>query len=131
MENKDFLPRTTPRGEEELRDMPPADRAPMYRMELQNENQSLSNGMCGCGSEHSADNGGCVGYEGCGENSWGLCNHPLAMVYSPCQLFRALYDPATALDRGTLFTELDLPLGGAEGAFTTIGCACRSERRRV
>jgi hypothetical protein len=52
------------------------------------------------------------------------------MVYAPCQQFRALYDTATALSRGTLFTELDLPLGGDCG-FTAMGCACRAERRRV
>jgi hypothetical protein len=56
----------------------------------------------------------------------------MAMVYAPCQVFRALYDPATALHRGTLFTELDLPLGGMDGgAFVTEGCSCRAERRQV
>lgn len=78
------------------------------------------------------DGCGCVGYEGCGTDSWGLSEYPLAMVYAPCQTFRALYDPATALQRGTLFTELDLPLGNCDGgAFVTEGCSCRAERRRV
>ena len=84
----------------------------------------------GCGCERPIP---CMGYEGCGEGSWGLCEHPLAMVYAPCQYYRALYDPATALNRGTLFTELDLPFGSTEGAFTAEGCACRldrGERRR-
>ncbi|MBO5945996.1 MAG: spore coat associated protein CotJA [Clostridia bacterium] len=35
----------------------------------------------------------------------------LAMVYSPIQCFRMLYKPEDALMRGTLFEELDKPLG--------------------
>lgn len=95
----------------------------------------------GCGCEHGAtplpavgrmslDGGcGCVGHEGCGEGSWGLNNHPLAMVYAPCQTFCALHDPATALRRGTLFSTLDLPLGCAEVGFTRSDCPCGRERR--
>ena len=45
--------------------------------------------------------------------SWGLHDHPLAMVYSPYQHFRDIYTPELALDRGTLFSELDLPFEGA------------------
>ena len=44
---------------------------------------------------------------GCG--GWGLDNHPLAMVFSPCQAWRNAYAPDVALCRGTLFAELDLP----------------------
>ena len=44
--------------------------------------------------------------------TWGLDNHPLAMVYAPVQIFRNLYDRDTALQKGTLFTELDLPFMG-------------------
>ena len=87
---------------------------------------------CGCHTHDStagvAD--GCVGQEGCGPDSWGLCEYPLAIVYSPCQVFRGLYDPDTALSRGTLFGELDLPLGG-EGGLCACDRACRGERRRV
>ena len=36
----------------------------------------------------------------------------LAMVYSPRQYWRDAYSPAEALDRGTLFRELDKPLTG-------------------
>ena len=55
--------------------------------------------------------------EGCGNNDggWGLRSHPLAMVYSPLQEFRELYTPDVALDRGTLFAELDLPFEGDNG----------------
>ena len=42
----------------------------------------------------------------------GISNAPsLAMVFAPIQEWRELYDLSTALDRGTLFCELDKPLG--------------------
>ncbi len=80
-------------------------------------------GGCGCGGLAREEVGGCSGgggpcgrsEGGCPAGSWGLSEYPLAMVYAPCQDFRGLYDPATALSRGTLFTELDLPLGGCAG----------------
>lgn len=141
MERQDFLPRAALPGDNGPRDLPPTDRilpdhTPTPHMDIAPEDRRSEGGWreephapngCGCGDTE----GICVGYEGCGEGSWGLSGHPLAMVYAPCQAFRALYDPATALNRGTLFTELDLPFGGAEGAFTTVGCACRAERRGV
>lgn len=41
----------------------------------------------------------------------GIENAPsLAMVFSPIQEWRELYDVTTALERGTLFRELDKPL---------------------
>lgn len=51
--------------------------------------------------------------------SWGLKDHPLAMVYSPLQVFSNLYDEEKALAHGTLFSELDLPFEGYK---------CRKER---
>lgn len=115
-------------------DLPAAGLAP--RMDRAPDEHGHGNG-CGCGisdgqdGHHHPHGGcGCVGYEGCGPDSWGLCEYPLAMVYNPCQVFRGLYDPDTALRRGTLFGELDLPLGG-EGGLGTAECACRGERRRV
>ena len=53
-------------------------------------------------------NGDC----GNGLGGWGLNSHPLAMVYSPLQEFRDLYDVDVALGRGTIFAELDLPFEG-------------------
>lgn len=58
-----------------------------------------------------------VGGVGCGAGTaaarWGIKDHPLSMVYAPLQEWRSLYDLDTALIRGTLFSELDLPfLGG-------------------
>ena len=45
--------------------------------------------------------------------SWGLVGYPLAMVYSPVQEFREIYDLDAALMQGTVFKELDLPFMGA------------------
>ena len=44
--------------------------------------------------------------------SWGLSGYPLAMVYAPMQDFTEIYDLETALDRGTVFSQLDLPFMG-------------------
>ena len=74
-----------------------------------------------------ASNGSACGCSPCGEDSWGLNDYPLAMVYVPCQAFRNLYDTDTALGQGTLFAELDLPLGGY--ATTEYGNThCKHER---
>lgn len=59
---------------------------------------------------------------GCDQRGWGLYEYPLAMVYAPRQAFRCLYDPETALQKGTLFSELDLPL---ESVDRRSGCGCR------
>lgn len=45
-------------------------------------------------------------------NQWGLIGYPLASVYAPLQEFENLYDRDTALVRGTIFSELDLPFMG-------------------
>lgn len=121
MEQNDFLPHSTSVEGGHMREgspgLPPCGEL-LSRQDLPlNESHDHS---CGC----------CAGHEGCGPDSWGLSEYPLAMVYAPCQAFRALYDTDTALHRGTLFTELDLPLGGESG-FNANGCACRRERRRT
>lgn len=41
-----------------------------------------------------------------------LYGQSLAMVYSPCQEFKGLYDVSEALCRGTLFSELYKPFCG-------------------
>lgn len=69
---------------------------------------------CSCGCVH--DECPCGG-------GWGLCHYPLAMVYAPCQAFHSVYDVETALTRGTLFAELDLPFEAAGG--------CDHDSRRV
>lgn len=60
------------------------------------------------GNDMADDMNGCGG----DESSWGLRSHPLAMVFSPLNEFRDLYTPDVALQRGTLFAELDLPFEG-------------------
>lgn len=92
---------------------------------------------CGCGCGHSHGNDcGCGQLPACGQegskctDGWGLANHPLAMVYAPCQGFHSLYDFDTALVRGTLFSELDLPLEAVGGNGSVSGCgACGSASR--
>ena len=60
------------------------------------------------------DNGIIMPRGGCGMGDCG-CNsgehRQLAMVYAPMQCFRMLYNHSDALMRGTLFEELDKPLG--------------------
>ena len=61
--------------------------------------------------DHTHSKDGCS----CENNSnmgWGLTGYPLASVYAPLQTFDELYDPATALKQGTLFSQLDLPFMG-------------------
>jgi hypothetical protein len=41
-------------------------------------------------------------------------NVPLAMSYTPIQLWQQLYDPADGFARGTIFMQLDLPFIGEE-----------------
>lgn len=51
---------------------------------------------------------------GCGAGSgsvWGLDGYPLAQVYAPLQSFSDIYTPERGLSRGTIFAELDLPIG--------------------
>ena len=66
---------------------------------------------CGCSnhSEHSISHGMNTPING----SMGLKGYPLAMVYSPIQEFRSIYDKENALIKGTIFSELDLPFMGA------------------
>jgi hypothetical protein len=82
------------------------------------DNGPRSHGSCGC-------------QQSCPQVSqreqWGIYEYPLAMVYAPLQTFRGLYDPRTALHRGTMFCELDLPLEAAYGGRNTGGCG--SNRR--
>lgn len=42
--------------------------------------------------------------------AYGVTDKPLAIVYSPIQEWRMLYDREVGLSKGTLFEELDLPL---------------------
>ena len=93
-------------------DLSPAEKIdPIYDLARDSVIIRPDNGtVCGCGTP-------------CGQGSWGLNGHPLAMVYASCQSFQGMYDLETALSRGTLFAELDLPL-------ETGGCGCGDRQRR-
>lgn len=103
------------------RDLPPE---PMGRQSLPEDLLDLGNG--GHGNEGQS----CPWAAHC-EDGWGLGNHPLAMVYAPCQGFHSLYDLDTALVRGTLFSELDLPLEAVGGNRSSVcgGCSRASGKR--
>ena len=90
------------------RDNAARDNAP--RDDLMRDNVTQDNLMReGCADDSRAR-------DNCAINSgWGLIDHPLAMVYSPLQEFRQLYEPEIALERGTLFAELDFPFEGGKG----------------
>ena len=90
------------------RDVPPA------QLGRQNVMDQLENSVNGCAPS-------CPWSSGCNDG-WGLSHHPLAMVFAPCQGFHSLYDVDTALARGTLFSELDLPLEVVEGKTTLSLC---------
>lgn len=98
----------------------------------------VSNGRgsnCGCGQDTRDTRGkGCADYSGescacpdcdngyrCGGH--GLFGRPLAMVYSPVQEFCRLYELDKALEKGTLFSDLDLPLTAVQN--NTKGGCCR------
>ena len=117
------------------RDISPEERIPLVQLPRLSLPQDMTEEGCGC---ESAPTPICPLSEvpsyctptcaPCGEDSWGLEGHPLAMVYASCQAFRHLYDLETALERGTLFSELDLPIetaGGTNGK----GCGCNQNRR--
>ena len=71
-----------------------------------------------------ADNGHDHSHSCDGAHSgWGIHDHPLAMVYSPVQKWRNIYDNESALVRGTIFEELDLPFLGGWGNGKNNGCA--------
>lgn len=63
---------------------------------------------CECGINEAADNAVCV----CHSNTSGI-NMPIGMCYVPWQKWGRVYDACNALERGTLFPDLDKPfLGG-------------------
>lgn len=66
---------------------------------------------------------------GCGVGSgsaWGLEGYPLAMVYAPLQNFSDIYSPEMGLSRGTIFAELDLPIGTISSRKSNSGGAMRN-----
>ena len=102
-----------------------ADRRCDYQMMPRRENAVTGNGNTAGGchdhSDHTDHHHGEIGNTyPCGEN--GVHERALAMVYAPVQHWRNAYDPQTALSRGTLFRELDMPFYGKS---TSKGGNCR------
>ena len=99
-----------------------ADCRGMARGEGISGNIGQQGGGCGCEGEHEHEHEhehygghGVIGNTyPCGEN--GVEGRALAMVYAPVQNWRNAYDPQTALQRGTLFRELDMPFFGDKKA---------------
>ncbi|MBE6575959.1 MAG: spore coat associated protein CotJA [Ruminococcaceae bacterium] len=80
---------------------------------------------CGCAVRPEPRQEQIAPHSGCHRVSGG---EALAMVYSPCQSWCGIYDPETALRRGTLFKALDKPFeakgwGNRCGAVRG-GCGC-------
>ena len=79
------------------------------------------NGGCGqgggCETPETEKNAPCARRE-----TWGLAGYPVGMVYAPIQAFDHIYDPGTALTRGTIFGALDLPF--VCGDKRKGGCSC-------
>ena len=67
------------------------------------QSKSSAEAFCSCAGARQEING-------CRNDC--LRGQSLAMVYSPCQDFKDLYDPTEALCRGTLFSELYKPFCG-------------------
>ena len=124
-------------GERESeRDISPMERAPLAGLPVMPRLEDMTNESgCGCETPQpvcpipSTPTPCPQTCHACGEDSWGLEGYPLAMVYAPCQAFRHLYDLDTALERGTLFSELDLPIETA-GGVSGKGCGCSWNQQR-
>lgn len=89
--------------------------------DYRNNANNTNNANNGNNAWERRENGSCNNHSNGG--SWALRGYPLASVYAPYQEFRGLYDKETALNQGTLFSELDLPFMGA-GIANNGGC-CR------
>lgn len=71
----------------------------------------------------------CTSYHDYEKPNWGVCNrnerdmytnmrmnnYPIGMTYVPWQKWRHIYEPDTALQKGTIFAELDKPFMGMRG----------------
>ncbi len=90
------MPGMLPRGFSDKRSMPVA--------------AMRDKGKSDCGCKDMRDSAPrCGGGCGTDEGGWGLHEHPLAMAYSPLQVWRNVYEPEIGLERGTIFIELDKP----------------------
>ena len=87
---------------QKIEDATPPYSAPCCRTE------GMSRSRCGENMPHSCrrEDSDCGRGEDC------MSDFSLAMVYSPHQHWRNLYDEETGLTRGTIFEELDKPFHG-------------------
>lgn len=85
------------------------------------DNTSCERDTCPCGGNLSRERDTCSlcgNRRGTNERSVDCDNFfvtlgaPLAAVYSPIQVWKEVYDETHALERGTLFSELDKPFEG-------------------
>ena len=114
----DFLMRPDTAGDDFIRQL------------LESDNNDKVNGKGDCYGKYDCDGRGDAREENYGScdvrKGWGLHGYPLAMVYSPVQEWKSLYDNELGLSRGTIFKELELPFHGAwndeGGAACKIGC---------
>ena len=56
--------------------------------------------------------------------TYGVKGYPLAMVYSPVQEFGNLYEIDKGFNKGTIFSELDLPFMGRSLAKKGVAGGC-------
>ena len=89
----------------------------LRRMLGENEHNRTPNGMTGQGQLSCNPDSPTV-------HDRRLMNFPLGMMYSPYQEWRHIYDTETALSRGTLFHELDMPWEVPAPTIGKGGCCC-------
>lgn len=92
-----------------------------FKMRCDRMSSPLLDQLFGNDNERSSRTGRCSSCEDkgqvqSGKNTFGLHGYPVAIVYSPIQEWRDLYECEVGFDNGTIFKELDLPfLGGSCG----------------
>lgn len=71
--------------------------------------------LCGPNGERCGSGNGSTGNTGGISDATPLGELPLAMAYVPRQTWKTTYPVEEALERGTIFPELDLPFTGRRG----------------
>ena len=106
---RSVMPETLPGGFSGRKSMPTAAMGSTRQSDCGCRNMKNTE-QSDCGYKDMRDNAPRCG-GGCGndERGWGLHEHPLAMAYSPLQVWRNVYEPEIGLERGTIFIELDKP----------------------
>ena len=111
----------------------------VYRNQRPDFRTGVSNAGCGnqttaCGSQTTGWCGQMTNPQGSRYLS-GMTGYPLAMAYVPWQRLDEMYTPETALERGTLYPELDKPfmgctvMSGQNGVCRRAAGSTANERR--